>query len=239
MKRFHVHLFALLCVTSTLHCQDFLEAEHGSQPNHLVPVSPDYSDYRKRVADHLLVTPAEHGLMIGWTSFSGEFAIAVYERDFKLVLEKHGELFVLVPVSGKSFFITYTQAKESLWYSMPENNDQKKEKKVEVERRDLEISPRLAVAIQRAWGRTLIRTRYPEKAYRGLDGITYEFGVFVRFLGFLRGEIWTPDRGLPAKMAELGGRLRDFARSAKPITPEQEEKLIEDLSALEKLATKP
>ena len=73
----------------------------------------------------------------------------------------------------------------------------------------------------------------------GLDGITYEFGVFVRGLGFLRGEIWTPDSGLPAKIAELGGKLQSIASEGKPLTSKQEKELLKELSEFERLATKP
>jgi len=113
------------------------------------------------------------------------------------------------------------------------------EKKVEIEGYDFGSSSKLAIGIQRAWGRMLIGKRYPQNGNRGTDGTTFEFGVFVGGLGFLQGETWSPVFGLPAQIAELGGKLQEITKIRKPLTPDQEEKLIKELSTFEELATKP
>jgi hypothetical protein len=239
MIRTTIHVVILFVTASSLMAEGFLEAEDGLPPNHLEPVGPDFDSYRKKIAKKLLLTPADHGLMICRPSFTGESAISVYEKISDEVLAKHDNIAVLVPNEEKSFFITYTKAKESLWFSMAEINQEKKEKEVEVQRKDLEISSSLAMAIQRAWGRMLIRTKYPEKSYRGLDGTTYEFAVFVRGLGYLQGETWEPGAALPSKIQGLGVKLRQVAAEGKPLTKKQEEELIKELSDFERLANKP
>jgi hypothetical protein len=44
-------------------------------------------------------------------------------------------------------------------------------------------------------------------------GETVEFSVFVRGLGFLEGEIWSPERGLPAALRNVGFRLVEYCRA--------------------------
>jgi len=239
MKRISINLTVLFYAAVPGLGLDFLEGERRAKPNHLVPVFSAFPEYQKRIADHLLVTSSSHGLMISRPSFRGESAIAIYAKISEDVLAKHENSEVLVPDSEKSFFITYTQAKESLWYSMPKRNEEKRESKVEIQRHDLQISPSIALAIQRAWGRMLVQTRKPKRSYMGLDGATYEFGVFVRDRGFLRGQTWSPDSGLPAIMVELGEKLRQLAREGKSFTLEQEKGLLKELSEFESLTAKP
>ena len=101
---------------------------------------------------------------------------------------------------------------------------------------DLEISEKLALAIYTAWKQMLIETTYPKKAYKGIGGETYYFEMAVIGIGVLRGEIWEPKRGLPLKMTELGKKLQKVAEKEKALTPKEEELLIKELNAFEKLA---
>ena len=112
---------------------------------------------------------------------------------------------------------------------MAENNDKKKTKKMKVTRVDREISLELAIAIQRVWGRMLQHTRYPAKASATLDGITYEFSVWVRGFGNLYGETRSPEGGLPAEIASLGSELATFGSNKEA----KEKPLIEKLKAFE------
>lgn len=205
----------------------FFEAEHGAQPNHLTPIDPP-DDYDRRIAEHLFLTSGRFGRFISRPSFGAETCVSVHAEISDEALKKHGGWWA-VPDDEKKYFITVTRASESLWYSMAENNDEKKTKKVKVTRVDREISLELAVAIQRAWGRMLQQTKYPAKASMGVDGITYQFSVWVRGLGDLYGETWTPDGGLPAEIASLGNELNGYASTKEA----KEQPLIERLKAFE------
>jgi len=118
---------------------------------------------------------------------------------------------------------------------MAENNDGKKVRKVQVARVDREISLELAVAIQRAWGKMLLQTRYPSHASGGVDGVCYEFSVWVRGMGDIYGQTWSPENGLPAEMVSLGESLIGLASDKK--VPEQP--LIAKLKAFEDRITNP
>jgi hypothetical protein len=75
----------------------------------------------------------------------------------------------------------------------------------------------------------LLLTRYPTGVSRGLDGTIYRFSTFVRGMGDLEGETWSPDDGLPAEMVELGKSIRDFAVNQSS----SEEEIIARLQAFE------
>lgn len=218
-------LIALLPLTTN--AAEFFEAEHGAQPNHLTPIDPP-DNYDRRIAEHLFLTSGRFGRFIARPSFGAQSCVSVHAVISDEAKKKHGGWWA-VPDDEKKYFITITRASESLWYSMAENNDEMETKKVKVTRVDREISLELAVAIQRAWGKMLQHTKYPAKASMGLDGITYQFSVWVRGLGYLHGETWTPDGGLPAEIASIGNHLGEFASTKEA----KEQALIERLRAFE------
>ena len=88
------------------------------------------------------------GRFIARPSFGAESCVSVHAEISEEAKKKHGGSWA-VPDSEKKYFITVTQASESLWYSWPNNNDGKKEKKVKITRIDREIEMDLAIAIQR------------------------------------------------------------------------------------------
>lgn len=175
------------------------EAEHGEQPNHLQPVSRESSAY-DRLVQRRLVSGGTYGTFICLPSFEREVVVAVDGTDD--------------PLAPNPFGITVTRPEKSLWLSMPENNNERRWKAVRINRAEIAIDRELAVAIQRAWASMLLRTRYPRKAYLGTDGATFQFSVFVRNLGLLHGEIWSPDRGLPKEFVELGYALLEHATTS-------------------------
>ena len=75
----------------------------------------------------------------------------------------------------------------------------------------------------------LQHTKYPAKASMGLDGITFQFSVWVRGLGYLYGETWTPGSGLPAEIASLGSEFTTFVSDKKA----KEKSLIQKLKTFE------
>lgn len=129
----------------------------------------------------------------------------------------------------KKIISSLWRATDSLYHSMAEHNDAKKVRKVHVTRTDREISLVFAVAIQRAWGKMLLQTRYPSHASDGLDGVRYEFSVWIRGMGDLYGQTWSPETGLPAEMVSLGEALSAFATNPKST----EQNLIARLKAFE------
>ncbi len=206
----------------------FFEVEHGAQPNHLTPVDYPPDAYDRRIAEHLFSTDGRFGRFIARPSFGAETCVSVHAEISDEAKKKHGGWWA-VPDDEMKYFITVTHASESLYYSMADNNDEKKTKKVKITRIDREITLELAIAIQRAWGRMLQHTKYPAKASMGLDGITYEFSVWVRGLGDLHGRTWTPTGGLTAEISSLGHGLEAFAADKDA----KEQPLIEKLKAFE------
>jgi hypothetical protein len=225
MKHLCLLLIALLPLTG--HADKFFEVEDGDEPNHLTPLNPPDA-YDERLAKHLFLTDGQFGRFLARPSFGAESCVSVHAEIPEEAKKKYHDEFA-VPDDEQKYFITVTRASESLWYSMPRNNEEKKAKEVKITRVDREISLELAIAIQRAWGRMLQHTRYPAKASLGFDGITYHFSVWVRGLGDLYGRTWTPQGGLTAEIAALGNELTTFGTDKNAA----EKPLIEKLKAFE------
>lgn len=221
-------LLLLILLTATGNAAGFYEVPFGRQPGHLTPIDYPPDDYDQRIASHLFVTDGRLGRMVIRPSFSQESCLSVHEQTSPDIQKKHGGG-LSVSENKKRYFITVTRASDSLYDSMAENNDDKKVRKVQVTRIDREINLELAVAIQRAWGKMLMQTRYPSRASGGVDGVCYVFSVWVRGMGDLYGQTWSPEKSLPAEMVSLGESLMDFASDKK--TPEQP--LIKKLKAFE------
>lgn len=200
-------LLALLPVL--VQASTFYEADDGGSPTHLTPVGQRDPAYEKRLRQHLFVSDGSLARLLVRPSFSPESSLAVDVRIPEELVRKYGDR-RLVPDHEQQYFITVSEARDSLWYSMASNTDDGRERVVEVERSERRISLELAIAIQRAWGRMLQLTRYPAHVSIGLDGTTYQFFTWVRGLGHLQGQTWSPDEGFPAEMVALAQSLRDF-----------------------------
>lgn len=220
--------FLLALLSASVQADEFFEAEYGEQPDHLTPLDHPSDEYDQRISEHLFLTGGELGRFISRPSFGLESCVSVYEKISDELLKQPDALWPATSDKNK-YFITVTQAAENLWYSMAQNNSEKKTKHVEVTRIDREISLRLAVAIQRTWARMLHHTKYPAKASLGLDGTTFQLSVWVRGFGDLNGETWSPDKGLPAEIVSIGVDLANFARDKAT----SEEPLIQRLNKLE------
>lgn len=199
---------------------EFLEVmEQGEEPSHLEPLFHEDTEYQLLVQRKLELTPGECGRVVFRPSFQPEWAVSVHavEED-----AKRG-------ASHQGFQITLTEAESSLYFSLPSNREGKgkKPRPVRVVRRDVDIPKDLAVAVQRAWAAVLRQTRYPDKWYGGCDGEFLEFSVFVRGLGVLQGQTWSPQKGLPAALMKAGVSLADYCRA----TETQRQKLLLSLQA--------
>ncbi len=109
---------------------------------------------------------------------------------------------------------------------MPENNEEKKQKKVKAATVAVDFPKELAGRVQQLWKRLLLRMRYPEEPSRGLDGETYEFTVDGMY-----GETWSPqERKSPLLFVELGESLIAYGK-ANPEGRSAAAKAIEDKAA--------
>jgi hypothetical protein len=71
----------------------------------------------------------------------------------------------------------------------------------------------IAEALHRTWVNALFETRHSRSAFRGLDGATFQFGAFVRGLGWLSGQTWSPDTDAPPRhMIVISKALHDFTQ---------------------------
>jgi len=218
---------------------EFYEVEYNREtkglalPDHLIPVGPHLHawqrNYRRRIEDHLFVTNPDVAQYLVMPSFGPESCVSIRSEIPKDVAETQDH-FDYISSEKRKYFITVTRASESLWYSMDENNDEKKTRRVETSRIDREISLELAGAIQWVWGRMLHHTRVPSSALvDGFDGCTYEFSARVVGLRDVSGETWSPEGGLTAEIVALGDKISAFASERG--TPEKP--LIKELAAFE------
>ena len=214
-----------LCATiallaSPLYAGTFYTAERVQAPDHLTTLDFPPDDY-----DTLIVQRLCHSggfiTFVERPSFDPESCLVVYEDIPREAEQKHGGHW-MVPDEEKKYFIVARRAKQSLYYSMAQNNDEKKDKTVEIAESRREISLEFAAAIHRAWTRILMQTRYPQGSVLGLDGTTLQFSVWAKGLGTLHGETWSPEAGLTAELAALGQALVDFTEhpsvGAAPLT---------------------
>ena len=141
--------------------------------------------------------------------------------------------------SYKSYHIAVAKAHDSIWTSLPSNNDEHQQKPIEVSREDAVIDRDLAVEVQRAWTAMLLQTRYAERASMHTDAPTVWFSVECRNLFTdLYGGITPPTHGLTKEMFDIGLALRKFCELSPEQRAAEKEKLISRLKALERKARK-
>lgn len=209
---------------------EFYEARlTAADPNHLVPPDP-LDDYFQLLSSKLFVTRGDVGRFVVKDSHKGEISFAAYSKE---------DIDIENPFSPSSsrakfpipeeilYFVTVTKPTSSLYqYSKNEKIDSEI---IKIERYDKKISKELAVAIQRAWARVLHLTKVPAESHSGGGGISYQFSAFVKNLGDLHGEAWSPSDGITYELVNLGYLLIEFVLEDK-IT---EETLITKLKAFE------
>ena len=210
------------------------DVEGTSIPDHLIPVKPHLDswqrEYRRRVEDHLFLTNPDIAQYLVMPAFGPESCVSIRSDIPKETKDANG-IPTFVPEHKRKYFITVTRAAENLWYSMAENNDEKKTKPVDISRIDREISLELAATIQWVWGRMLHHTRLPSSALMdGFDGCGYEFSARIKGLGDVSGETWSPQGGLTAEIVSLGDSISEFANDDEA----SEEALIKALNEFEK-----
>jgi hypothetical protein len=178
------------------------------EPDHLVPVDPYPGEWHVRYSDQLQsrfkLAFFFFAQMVVRPSFSGEYVVRL-----------HGAKDDNQCDTTNKFFLTYSAADKSIWYSMPENNDKKKQQKVSIATTTVEVPRPLAMRIQQLWQRMLLRTRYTEESGGGVDGVTYEFSTWCVY-----GETWSPqERKSPLLLIELGKSLIAYCKAAPAERP--------------------
>ena len=160
-----------------------------------------------------------HGLGTMTYQAVGEFfAVSVWGKDYDYAHndDKH-------PLHS---FITYLE-----FASDP--GDWKPKKDI-----DVPIDVDFAIAVQRAWATMLLKSRYPEKAFRGLDGWEVEFSVWVAGAGDIYGFAWSPEKGLPKELMDLGVSLGDYCKAPESERLGRHDKLVRRLQEFEQKAAK-
>ncbi|QEH35863.1 hypothetical protein OJF2_44200 [Aquisphaera giovannonii] len=167
------------------------------QPDHLVPIDPYPGDWHESYAKLYRKTlqlpePGEAAVMVYMPSFSGEEGLVIHETEGK----------------DPSFILIHTRADRNIWYSMPENSDDGKPKRVVVTRREAPLPAETAWRVCRLWERMLRGVRYPipaEEDSTGLDGETIEFWRHNMY-----GTTWSPEGGALRGLLDLGRALADY-----------------------------
>lgn len=123
----------------------------------------------------------------------------------------------MVPDEEKKYFIVARRAKQSLYYSMAQNNDEKADKTVEISESRREISLELAASIHRAWTRMLLQTALSSRSStwpRRHDAAVLGLGEgSAHFMGNPGAQ----GKGLLPKLAALGQALVDFTRNVSSV----------------------
>jgi hypothetical protein len=185
-----------------------------TKPRFLIPASPHGRDYEEAV-QKILDRRWGFGTMI-YKTLDQFFAVSVWGKDPANDDQDH-------PLHK---FITYLELDGA-------SGDAKATKDL-----DVAIDIDFAIAVQRAWARMLLKSRYPEKSFLGADGFSAEFSVWVRSVGGVYGYTWSPSKGLPKEMVDLGFALADYCKAQAAERPKLREKLVRRLAEFEEKAAK-
>ncbi len=133
--------------------------------------------------------------MVVRPSFSFEYAVRLHGAKGDNEIDR-----------AAKFFLTYSAADKTIWYSMPENRlgqKDKRQQKVKITEKTGEFPKPLATRVMQLFQRMIQQTSYGV-GEEGADGTTYEFGI-----GRAYGETWSPrERKSPLLFVELGESLK-------------------------------
>lgn len=166
-----------------------------THPEYLVPVNPNDRVYEQAI-EKLLDGRQGRGMMIYTESpyAEGDFVISTWGKD-------RSDRDVDHPLNNFLTLIKVSPGKpgEAI-------------RKAEIE---IPIDAQLATSIEKAWTAILLKTRYPEGPYLGLDGWQVEFSVFVRRMGVLYGQLWSPSEGLTKELMDVGFALSKYVEASE------------------------
>ncbi|WP_454254754.1 hypothetical protein [Pseudomonas sp. Marseille-Q8238] len=76
-----------------------------------------------------------------------------------------------------------------------------------------EVTEDLAQKIYTLWTNSILDSKYTLVMYRGLDGATYNFSTYLRSIGWIAGETWSPSEELPPRwLVEIGINIYEESR---------------------------
>lgn len=181
-------------------------------PKHLVPVNPNDRAYEQAI-EKLLDGRQGRGTMIYTESqyAEGDFVISAWGKgrsDHDVDQPLHNFLTLIKVSPGKPG--------EAI-------------RKAEIE---IPIDAQLATSIEKAWTAILLKTRYPEGPYLGLDGWQVEFSVFVRRMGTLYGQLWSPSKGLTKELMDVGVALSKYVEASEQERVQMRKQLMRRLDDL-------
>jgi hypothetical protein len=181
-------------------------------PEYLVPVNPNNRPYEHAI-EKLLDGRQGRGTMIytDSTYAGGDFVISAWGKDRSDDAVDH-------PLNNFLTLIKVSPGKPS---------EAIREAEIEIP-----IDAQLAMSIEKAWAAVLLKTRYPEGPYLGLDGFQVEFSVFVRRMGTLYGQLWSPSKGLTKELMDVGFALSKYAEASEQERVLMRNKLMQRLDDL-------
>ena len=180
-------------------------ATSAERLDHLDPVNLEESKaYRTKLEKLLFVTEANYGRMSFNPGSDPEFVVSIYRRVF------HRNKY------PKNYYITVTQALDSIWYSMPDNSDSGTDKPIKVTRCDAEMPSSTALAIRRVWKQMLLQTRPHD--YSSVDapigGEIVEFSLVASGRTPLFGELPIYPGKNTLALERLGIALQDYCKAS-------------------------
>lgn len=166
-----------------------------THPEYLVPVNPNDRPYEQAI-EKLLNGRQGRGTMIYTESTyaGGDFVISAWGKDRSDDDVDH-------PLNN---FLTLIKV------SRGNTGGAIREAEIEIP-----IDAQLAMSIEKAWAAVLLKTRYPAAPYLGLDGWQVEFSVFVRRMGTLYGQLWSPSKGLTKELMDVGFELSKYVEASE------------------------
>jgi len=79
-----------------------------------------------------------------------------------------------------------------------------------VKRYEVKVSADFAYKTHKVWENVVKQTQYAKTFWKGLDGVTYDFGCFPYY-----GTTWSPESGIPKQLVELGKTLMLLAKTTE------------------------
>jgi hypothetical protein len=146
--------------------------------------------------------------MLGKPSFEPEYAVILRHE---LNYAKSDDPFDR-KIESEKWVVEGVESKKQIWrWKETEGGGSVLDIQVtkDVIRHQTEVTKEFASQMFLAWESVLRRTRYPDEDYRGQDGATFQFYCYNNFFG----EVWTPRKGLPSMLTDLGHRLADVAKA--------------------------
>lgn len=184
---------------------------------HLEPIAPyDPDGYNQEVLQTLIGDSLGELWMVAKPSFNPEYAVIIrHERDAENIVDYMEKRFTV-----DRWLLQFRKVERQIWAN--------RGKPATTTDFQVEIDVAFASRIKDVWAKVLEETKYEGAVGPTIDGVCYQF-----YCGpALFGEVWTPPGGIPRRLADLGDKLGELARSPadqRRALTEQILKLVADL----------